>query len=1318
VLDEPLHTPTAHFQALDLDYESLTGPHRGWLTICQNWRAGRVVLEASLDENLAALSSRELAWPEGRSGERHPNRAVAAARATWNVAVALSGAPDGARLISASAAYWKAANLTSADASPEIRGSGTDEIGRVKSLIAANAPAAVAPFMALLVDRLAGSSPRTGRTVSAPVLFDCGQTGEASTLLLTRLTRGPVGLHPDPGALLFFAADEAFSLAVARAWGQSAAARHGYSVLWSLRTGDQVPTEVRGASLGGAFAVALAELNRISAPARRCRTRGFDRHCAISATLDARGALAEISGMVQKLDAAKEAGLRVVTAAHSTEGAAALHAAADARRLDLALAADVSEAIRISRKPRPTALIGLTLLLVLASVGGLSFYLADKHQQAVNHRNVLVRQADRLVADAAAAGTADGLSRQAQAQLLLAAQSLALRAGDPSLADRVVRSPLTAASGILQEVAPSLTGPVEHLSAVARGGDLVVDSGAGQLVLVAPDTYDILGSFSEPPGTVTLVQPLVRSVAPLANSDLFAVVFQNPLNDVRSGATLEIFSATSRLTQIGEVKDFTLQKVRAAVYWHRGTRLITASASSVTYWDTSASTPRQLFTCRWRPRAAAALGVPTGALDDRVAPRPLLVLSSGAVAALPSWTLSPTSRCPARVVSHPLPGLQLARTFDTSVSANFSADNQLRVFGLTRAHTLLESTSSRPRPAVIATQVDATGSYNGAAIPIVRGPSPAHLEFLTPGRGDAVTSFASFTRVGLPAVAAGGVLFAESTRKETRGAIESLDPAHTTYIAGGLVAGQAHAFSEAVAANRNAVAIAYSSAIGIYRLARPATAEVLPLPSHYGLAPGDGRIGATLSVSADGRYCAAILDGPAAAPGFPRRHSLYVFDTALHQVTALTPPISAVPPGIRPLSVQFVPSSDQLIVSYLPGALLSYSTSQGGWTPHVWRTSAQAGTSVAAAVGDDGVYRIEYSGGTQVVAKYDLSGRGMGTWPLRTLRVTITADVSGQPGQIVPLGADGALLVLDSGTGYRLEKHGRLSGPIRLGSANVVGTAAVRARHEVVVAGYRGTTILDYDTNVLLPARDPFGPLIGIAATPDGNYLVGSDPLHGASALIALGRQTITAALCQTAGGEVPPAIWSAFVGRLAPYERVCVGSWQDLREAASVARVSHETAAPTILQTVPASDVAELIKACAAANTRSTAIGSLSWNLTPGLPDLEGAGVVCRRGTPIWLVPSGMGPRVEAGGTPTDPFLLVTALGPATEAGRARLADVIDQSGAVTLAAVTHGSVPPSLSGAEATLVDKVGDLQLATTYTRGRFSRAWLAVKQEPRA
>jgi hypothetical protein len=1161
----------------------------------------------------------------------------------------------------------------------------------------------------LLGQWLDGSLPAPRASVAIPVLFVARdeESSGVATLTLESLPDGPPGLFAHPAMSLFYG-DEQFAASLSAAWFASQAPADA-PVLWSLRSGDFWLDHLRGNSCGAALAVGLTHLNRRLARPPWRPMRRLDSSVAITAAVTPNGELDRVSDVEEKAKTAAHSGLRALLV--SKLNADEIKQLTRNGELLVADVSNVAEAERRMRRRVPKRRLAAAALVVLSlSIAGIVLAI-ERNQAARVHNAGLLREAQNLREEATGVKGDAALSRQTEARLLLAGESLASRGGSSTLAQQISSSTLTSQSGVLQAIAPSLAGAVLHLTQVGNEDDLLADTETGRLALIDPQTYDLLGTYTIPPGTESLNQPTVQSIANLPGSDLVAVVIQDAVTNLAGlyrGASLVVFSAAGDgLTKIGEDTNFTTAPVTAAAYWHEGTRLLTATDTEVTYWDTTSNQPEPLGTCRWR--RTASLAKPVIALDDARRQRPLLVLSSGEVVELPPWRAAVGKTCFAPVLMHAVADETKSDSLvQETVSAAFGASGQLRTFAVTRSHQLVETAQS-VAPRVLAKHVVGIGPIEDEDIPLrIEKKGQSRLEFLAVSGKQPTVEGETYEHESLPAVHAQGVPFAVNKA----GTLDSLDPDRTAYVPAGVTMGLEGNVVNAVSAGRNTVALAYPFGFGVYGLTPRAPAKTVPFPAGFQLGAGDGRFNATFSLSPDGRYVAAILDG-GHPPGRPKltNRSVYIYDVAAHQVMAL-PPARGSFLSETPLTLGFAPTSDQLLVSWNDGELLSYTLHQGRWRVAVWHRSEKYSQDIAAAVDADGLYRLE-SGPpypAQVVVRYDLRGRRVGTWKLGS----VSAKIGMTPpwstlAQIVPIDGHGALLVLDSGTSYLLRPDGRVSAPIELGDNDILSGTVVRTAHQVFLAGYGGLVRVNYLNGTVEPQSE-LGSLTAIASADDGRYLVASDPLFANALLLGLTQNSRVADLCEMAGG-LSRATWTQYVSGGLSYEPVCATFQEQLEVPALVARASERLVVPENVAVILPQDITREEADCRQAGSSPTsgAIGVLRWKLpSPGNP-----GAVCHEAQPIWSIPPSEGASVQAGGSAASPLLLVGAEKSATDPDPS--AELIDASGTVALRLIIPAK-QISLEGFKASVATTVGNLKLTTTFHRLGDTEAWDESLQEP--
>jgi WD40 repeat protein len=318
-----------------------------------------------------------------------------------------------------------------------------------------------------------------------------GRSGDDEEGVRARLemsvARGlPPGLVADPGRMALFAADPAFQESLDRAWAQAGAPRAGSTVLWSVGAAEGPVPYIEGESAGGAFAVVLDEVGRLSRPLAQARViRRLKGGTAVIGRIDDLGYLHGVEGYDSKLNALGNHAKVIVP---TVDLAKAKSAAKEEKDLEVVGAAHWRDAARSARHSNYKVLASQGLAVVLAAAIGVGLYAWRQHDQAVLQGHLaesraLAADSGTLVAQSQVTGATDpALARlEAVAAWKLdhtpaAGYAMLKAAALPPIA--ILSGDGTASVGF-----PAFSGDSRLLAAGSSGGDVNVwDMATHQLV--------------------------------------------------------------------------------------------------------------------------------------------------------------------------------------------------------------------------------------------------------------------------------------------------------------------------------------------------------------------------------------------------------------------------------------------------------------------------------------------------------------------------------------------------------------------------------------------------------------------------------------------------------------------------------------------------------------------------------------------------------------------------------------------------------------------------------------------------------------------
>uniref|UniRef100_UPI003C7CB30E WD40 repeat domain-containing protein n=1 Tax=unclassified Streptomyces TaxID=2593676 RepID=UPI003C7CB30E len=394
----------------------LLGERRLWWESCSE--------AARVDAAWLAGPAEALAdWIDANAPDRE-SVALTPARHAYLLARALASPPDQDEALVSVRTLWAGSGLLSANAAPgPVQPSGRGlaavpeaaaarleaVLERIPHLAGETAPA---PDSMLVATLLLMAGCETGRRVQLPVVFGeterSGEAGATGVLELCEFPAGPPGLYPDPRYMSGLrSSDGQFASALGRAWAVAGRGPGARCVLWRLVFTDRSPTRVEGPSLGVAFALGLRELlrypqrRRPSAAWLRGVFHGLRPRTAVTGALGHGERLDGVSGMEDKLLAARRKGLRLVAPVANRPDAA--HAPEPA---DVMFAETLRQADRYARRFR-TGRLATVVALVLAVVASgvvVQYREATARERMVEAHRLAEVSGDLLSTDVALAG--------------------------------------------------------------------------------------------------------------------------------------------------------------------------------------------------------------------------------------------------------------------------------------------------------------------------------------------------------------------------------------------------------------------------------------------------------------------------------------------------------------------------------------------------------------------------------------------------------------------------------------------------------------------------------------------------------------------------------------------------------------------------------------------------------------------------------------------------------------------------------------------------------------------------------------------------
>jgi hypothetical protein len=1181
-----------------------------------------------------------------------------------------------------------------------LRAQGIDRDEAMRPVLAQSAESAA--MLALWAQGLRGeiAAPRDKDIAVVPVLLSRRQVGEVGTIRVFRVPDGPPGLFPDPSTMAITACDDAFRVAVRNAW--AAKGMPAQTILWSIDA--EASDAFHGESAGAAFALALDELRRRMGRLGRVRYRRFNNSYVISATLSgAQGQLRGVGGLAEKLDEAARAGKKhvVLSEQDRTTGSDGRSGGADGAArsgLEVIYAKTLNDAIAVTRRLNPMFVATLaTSLVTLAALAIGGTVATDKIQAAEQQANAgkilsVVSSLQRL---AQQTGTTTLPDLQAKAQDLITAYILAEQAGRPDLASQIVGSDLRMDPGVLSP----LNADLGTIQGVYHGGQYsVVTSRKGKIMLADDTGSNILGTYTLAPGAEVITQPVVMALATAPYAADFATVSQVPFDALHGGtaATLDIFSATGKLTLIGRAPGFTSTRVRGLSYSPDGSRLVALSQTNAYFWDASHAIPRLTGSCALPDDGSA---VPVSLFPDPKSSRPLVVYSDSGVRSLSSWNLNTVGAiCGTAVVIKPWAGTLakpdtsrltpppiITAGVDSSPSGGSSAvamiaaitsGGRVKVRDLASGRVLTLPVSapavsvSGPYGDYVAVQVNSSGKtavqvWNWR---VTTGGKPK-LEVTYPG-------------VQFPGAFPGDHDLATSASGEI---VDVLNSSKGEIYPIGF-AGLRLESSMATAAGQASFAMLNSRTIAVYSVSNHRQATYLSLPSGYNLPGGsDNRFNSYMAISQDGRYVAMIV-GPGEAPFSQTSlngRKVIVWDVATGLSTDLTDRLGKSVSRHRPADVRFVPGSDDILVNYEDGTLARVRHTTIGWGVSDLLHASSAGINFGMETGPGGIYLIERRpnpNGPAVdhVLRLSYTGSVLRSWDFSALQIHAPA--------IAPLSDTGVLLIDIGGTAWRLRPGGSTGKPVDLNTQFVFEARQIPGTEHVLIAGRLNTQVYDLAHDVITSGTatggSGAGPLVNFAITADGRYLLGSDVLFDRMGLAVLTSRGRLARLCELAGGTgMSRQQWAYYVGGITPYTDPCAQVLSVNREFTSLGEQADFSSPPLLVQTPTATTAVTLGATCAAPVPTGQASGVFTWR------DVGGTEVICVSRTLKWVVPNAAGTSVHAGRVDGQDVLAITGKkAPSTGDPTDTAIDVLLPEAPATSFTALHGTVSVTSAGVAVT--------------------------------
>ncbi|MBS2963967.1 hypothetical protein KGA66_13000 [Actinocrinis puniceicyclus] len=1044
-------------------------------------------------ENVKALLERSKPWPrqaDGPAAESRERPALSAARAVLSVALALAAPDSAAELVRQSSAHWQRAEVVPGGlphAFPDALFATSDrQLRSVLHQVEESADGPAAAYVALVALALRAGLPSPAAQVELPVLFDRGGSGGSAVLRLRALPVGPSGLYPDPVLMPFLVSDAAFGESLLRAWSAAPQRPEGWCVTWAIVDHEVPCNDVIYGSLGAAFAVALDELTR---RLRRwlgripvVRLKQLDHRWAVSGVVGADGNLGTVTGCDRKLEAARQAELRVVFPEVCSPDAAP---AAKRLHVTVGYAADVRQAVQLTRKRFTKGFwAAVTTVAVTAAVGGSLLYSQHLSTQARDRVQATRDTAARVAAtaDQLSVGDSGGLSLL----LAMASDDIAASTGQSTdTFDSLARNYST-----LVHILRPQHGRYEEPAVSGDGTLALLDTTAGSVQLVSTKAGRVLWQHDYPPGLElsarqVYVDGLAFSpkgqAAAFASSDLKITVLAPAGAAWTPGTTLTLPVPSKR----GPL-NFELNAAKLLGFSPDGT-------SIVAYGDRSG-----LF--RFDLGHPAAPPVHCTEPSDVVG---LAVAGDGALLVRPHeiTKVNPGDCSMSTVMTAPAEATwQCAVIQANGVPVGFATrGSQLLALQPGEAEVVLGDRGPYSQVHATLSSDDVHVSASTSAVTV----------------GWQVTRHAQEFGLRAPGVAAaseGDTVWVHD------GIAEILDRGHTpaTVKAVRFIGGQSVAWAgpDLVIRRFSNVYVAPGGASGL----NSASARMLASP------PGESVL--ELATSPGGPWAGAILSDKTGT-----RKSVLVWDVPSGRQLPTATGANDVP-----MHVAFCDA--ELFVSYRDGDLRRYGLRDGHW--------AQAGSlrlsghaqAIGCRDGADSLYAVvaDNSDSPPTAVKVRRSDLAVVATTRLTGATGLARLVVLQDGQVVIGYGDGQVIFLDP----QLFVRGTYADSTL---AYVLGIAEVPGFNQVIVSGRAKSIVLDRVTR--LPQAGVWtigGPFISADASGDGRLLATYNFFGAELDIWSLTKPDLRRRVCQAVGRDLTAREWATFVGPNPTYHPVCAG--------------------------------------------------------------------------------------------------------------------------------------------------------------------------------
>lgn len=1118
---------------------------------------------------------------------------------------------------------------------------------RVIQTLASGEPSFARGLATLTAVALTGELPVERRAVSVPVLFDRQSMGAAGRLTLTVVPHGPAGLYPHPTEMALFAGDPGFRASLRQAWSDAPASLRGRCITWAVEHDEAPYQQINDGSLGGAFAVGLVEVEREArrfAWARRLFV--LDRNSAVSARLGPGGTLEAVSGVDRKLEAAANNEWRVILPEASRPDVEELEAA----RTRVRYAADVGQAVRLTRRRPSASVVVVALAVVLTLIAGSLVVHGRMSATREQERAALLRKADELRQLGTGRGDNTVHDRAVQAMLLVAASDLARQAGDEELVSTILTEDIVVDGGTLESLRLDI-GNLWRLD--STGNRLLASSTSGRLALVEPGTGDEIGLHTELPGREMLNQRLPTAVTMHPNADVIAASMHSP-NDDRprlvylAAPHQPIEPDGTPMEELGEIPiqgaPFT-----ALAYDQNGRYLLGASPDELRLFWSGGGAPRRTGGCSL-PAVSAAVETdssptPTHLVIDHVSEDARVIFENGRVVQIGDvWdTLQrtrPSDPCPISEVLPPAEERGIASfaisTADSSTSEDRDPNGELliataepgghrvelrqtgpegpsqsRTFTLDEDRAPIEALALRP---------------DGANLAVARhddGDPTVEVYDIANPTGQPLQEFAGY---GSPLAYAGPQ---QLIATEAEGNIAGILTDEAWVLPGG---GAAPSSANLVTTGQSAFALAnlQGTTVSVYRLDPDMPAKTLSFP-HGTAMTAAGAMGRIIDINNDGHLLA--VDLTEGNDPTDRAVTIWNVDTGVEEAV-LEPDLPDSDDRNAPISVRFLPGTDAVIVGYLRGDIVRFDPHDDDWHPSVLRDGHPAQAMWGMDVNAERITALTFeeaaSDGWHQAAESLSADNGdvQRSWDLTDLGLHLgPSDDQTARAFTLPLTNGDVLLIEESGAVRTLRTDGSISEPEPVDVGVVLTAAETAPDGKVVVAGRNGGVFLSTQ-GLVRPVGTAVDQTIvsNVGVTSDHRFLIGAGFARGQAHITPLEATDRLAQLCHLAGRDLTHQEWDTYVGSVASYRPLCA---EDLRSQDGFLHAIWDlnSVTPSAMLTNPRLEDTEHYATYCEPEVQSTDIvtgsaGSVSWAAaTVDLLNDELLAVVCVDGHVRWLL-------------------------------------------------------------------------------------------------